>query len=336
MSAELRLAKFLHTAASTDGQKYIASICAEHPQVGCWLHHFLAKSAAHSVLDYKEGAARVKSTGLLEQAARSTGRLIAAEVKLSRNWQDAKALFKALLTLTACSPAVEIANLMLATVPELYQLLCPQDGQLLVAVVDNKPVYMDMPVFDIIVPVADQLCLNVLRRSLNNSHTPARKLATSFNAALTRALGVILSFSWMFFDDSTLHLLPTRLLGSKILLCPADTFPDAAMLLKGLETRSTVTLPPAGITVPAPDNKIGVTQATLWQRDEWLLGLLAHGSAGTSMVIVSPTLHGHLSLWLLLAHASTPAAADPLANLTLSTYLGLKADRFPTEPAHRG
>ena len=198
MTAELHLAKFLKIAATANGQEYILSIFNQHPQVPCWFHHFLSKCAAHSVLEYRDGGAYIRSSGLLTRAAQSTGRLIAAEVRLSRRWQDVRALFKALLTITVCSPNKEMVHLMVDIVPELYKLLRSQEGQLLVAIVDNKPVYMNMPVFDIILPRSDQQSLHILRQNLNNHHTPADKLAQSFNAALTRALKIILSFFWVF------------------------------------------------------------------------------------------------------------------------------------------
>lgn len=320
-------AKFLAAAVNTDSRKYIAAICGEHPQVCLWLNHLLTKSLSHAVLDYNEDQIRVKSTVLATQVASSTGRLIKAEVKLSRRWQDVKAFFRALLALTLCSSTAKTADLMAHIVPELYKHLCSEDGQMLVAIVGDKPVYMGMPVFDIIVPETAQQHLSILRRNLGDSWTPPDKLARSFNAVLTQAINLIMSFSWTFFDENTLPLIPSRLLGANTLLCQADKFPNAATLLKRLRDKGWISLPTSGIVVAAPTNSAGVTKVTLWQRDQWLLGLLSHGNLGSSIVIASPTLDGHLSLWRLLADKSTPTAADPLANLALKTYLGFE----PTE-----
>ena len=315
------LTKFLNATFSTNSQQHLATICAEHPQVASWLNHLLAKSMTHAVLDYQENRPNLKSAALATQVASSTGRLIAAEVKLSRRWQDLIAFFRALLALTLCSHSAEMANLMAQMVPELYKRLSTKDGKILAAVVENKPVYTDVPVFDIVVPDTAQPYIRTLRKSLGDSFTPANKLTRTFNCILTHAITLILSFSWTFFDEDTLPLFPDRLLGAKILFCPADYFPNATTLLKTLKTKGKVTLPDAGSTIPAPTNSTGVTKVTLWQRDEWLVGLLTHGNSGDSIVIASPTLDGHLSLWRLLADRSTPITADPLANLTLKTYL---------------
>lgn len=325
MTTKLSLADFLDIAVSADSRQYITDICAKYPQVTHWLEHLLAKSVTHALLDYKKGQPpRFKSTALITQVASSTGRLISAEVRLSRRWQDVNALFRALLAITLCSSIPEISDLMVHIVPELYNWLCSEDGQILVAVADDKPVYMNMPVFDMVVPNTAQPYLKILRQCLGDSWTPASKLARSFNAILTQAVNLIMSFSWIFFDESTLQLVPSRLLGARILLCPADKFPDVTMLLKGLRTEGWIPLPASGSVIEAPANSTGVTEITLWQRDEWLIGLLAHDNLGSSIVIASPTLNGHLSLWRLLADESTPIAADPLASLTLKTYLGVK------------
>ncbi|NMA54378.1 MAG: 27 kDa glycoprotein [Firmicutes bacterium] len=326
MTAELRLVKFINAATNARGKQYIQTIYAHHPQVARWFDHFLTKCASHSVLEYKDETVYIKNTCLLNRVAKSTGRLIAAEVKLGQCWQDARALFKVLLALTTCSPSKEITDLMIDIVPELYELLCHQDGQLLAALIDNKPVYMNMPVYDIISPRLDQRVLNILRGALNNYHTPADRLIRTFNAALTKALKTILAYAWIFFDNHTAHLQTTKLLGARILSCPADPFPGTTLLLKYLETLDGVVLPAGGITVPAPENKVGVNKLTLWRRDEWLLGLLSHNQAGASLVMASPSLSGYMSLWLLLAENLTRVSADPLTRLVLTSYFKLKAD----------
>ncbi|NLG85838.1 MAG: hypothetical protein GX489_01225 [Firmicutes bacterium] len=323
MSTQPNFAQLLDMAVANNSQQYIANICTQHPQVVHWLEHLLGKSISYAVLEYKDNYPQLKNTALAIQGASSTGRLIAAEVKLSRRWQDVVALFKVLLTLTLCSPSAEVANTLAYMVPELYRHLCSTDGRMLVAIVENKPVYMDMPVFDVIVPEKTQPYINILRRCLGDSWTPTHKLVRSFNTILTQAIWLVMSFSWLFFDEHTLHLVPTRLLGAKILLCPADNSPCTTTLINTLKTSSLTPLPLSGTISAAPFNNAGVTEVTLWQRDEWLAGLLTHGNCGSSIVITSPTLDGRLSLWRLLADRSTPIASDPLVNLALKTYFAI-------------
>jgi hypothetical protein len=245
--------------------------------------------------------------------------LLDLDTDLSHNWQDTVALFKVLLTLTLCSPSARFTNTWADIVPELYRHLCTPDGRILVGIMNNKPIYMDMPVFDVIYPGIRQPYINILRQSLNDSGTPAHKLAQSFNTVLTQAIKLILSFSWVFYDEKTLSLIPSRLLGAKILLCPADS-PNTALSVQNLKAKADTPLALSGNTFPAPANSIGVTEVTLWERDEWLVALLTHGDFGKSVVITSETLNARLSLWRLLASSSTPIASDPLANLVFTSY----------------
>ena len=315
--------RLLDIAVDTRCQQYIIDTCNSNPKVVAWIQHFLDKSVNCGILEYTNNHPSFRNTDLAIKIAGSTGRLIAAETRLSHNWQDTIALFKTLLTIALCAPSAELAYTLCCVGSEFYRNLCDPSGRVLVATAGNKPVYMELPVFDMVQPGTKQPYVDILRdRCSCSAETPSHKLAQSFNAALNRAILLLLSFSWVFFDDFTIPLIPARLIGAKILLLPSIKFPAKSPFWDDDKhvVRSAPLLPLSGTSIHTPDNDIGVTKITLWQRDQWTVALLAHGDSGSSIVIASETIGSHLSLWRLLAEKGDPITADPLADLTFTTY----------------